>query len=168
MSKKILDTKRLILEELDQHHIDDLYKLLSNPKVQKHFPKTLTLNETIGFLDKVKDKYSVDGTSFWAVIDKINYQFLGICGLLKQNIDDVQETEVAYRINDMFWNQGFATEASNGCLKYAKEKLKLKSIISLILPENKPSIRVAMKNSLIYEKDTLFQNRIHQVYRIRF
>ncbi len=168
MNKEILSTKTLILEELDNQHMDNLYKLLSNPKVQKYFPKILTFEETKEFLNKVKSKYTTDGTSFWAVLEKTNNQFLGICGLLKQDIEGIQETEVGYRINDLFWNKGFATEATNGCLKYANEQLKINSVISLILPQNKPSIRVAIKNNLTYEKDILFQNKIHHLHRITF
>jgi len=104
--------------------------------------------------------------SFWAVIRKDDLKFLGICGLLKQNIDNIDEIEVGYRINDIFWGKGYGTEAAKGCIQYAKDKLKLTSVISLILPENKQSIRVAEKNGLKLEKKSMFHGQIHNVYRI--
>ncbi|ODS30742.1 MAG: hypothetical protein SCARUB_04137 [Candidatus Scalindua rubra] len=107
MSKKILETKRLILEELDEKHFDDLYKLLSNKKVQKYFPKTLDEKESKEFLNKVKKKYHDDGFSFWAVIRIEDKRFIGICGLLKQIMDENEEVEVAYRIIDIYWGNGF-------------------------------------------------------------
>lgn len=58
------------------------------------------------------------------------------------------------------------TEAAQGCIKYAKDVLGVKSIVSLILERNKQSIRVAEKNGLTYEKETVFHELNHQVYRL--
>lgn len=168
MSKKILETKRLILEVLNDEYFEDLCELLANKKVHKYFPKTFNREESKEFLLRIEERERVDGTSFWAVIRKEDKQFLGICGLLKQTIDDIEEIEVGYRIKDMFWGQGYGTEAAKGCLDYAKNVLKLKSVISLILPVNKQSIRVAEKNKLSFEKEAIFNKLIHSVYRISF
>jgi RimJ/RimL family protein N-acetyltransferase len=161
----ILETQRLRLEEITAKHFQGLYRLLSNEVVQKYFPKALNKAETEDFLKKVQKRQKETGLSFWAVIHKKNNSFLGICGLLNQTIEGKEEIEVAYRINNLYWGNGFGTEAASGCQKYAKDILGLESIISLILPENKPSIRVAEKNGLILEKETVFHNRIHHLYR---
>lgn len=168
MRKKILETKRLILEELTIDLIDPLADLLTNPIVHKYFPKTLDRKESLEFLEKVIKRQQNDGISFWAVTRKKDNNFLGICGLLKQVIDGVEEIEVGYRINNEFWGNGFGTEAAAGCIEYAKNNLKLKSVISLILPINKQSIRVAEKNGLTLEKSSMFHDQLHRVYRINF
>ncbi|MBN1905845.1 MAG: hypothetical protein JW927_12185 [Deltaproteobacteria bacterium] len=41
MPEIILTTKRLRLEKIGEEHKKDLFKLLSNPKVHKYFPKIL-------------------------------------------------------------------------------------------------------------------------------
>ena len=166
-SRIILETKRLILEEIRTGHFQDLYKLLSNKIVHKYFPKTLNKTESEDFLKRVQQRQKESGLSFWAVILKKNNTFLGICGLLKQTIDGLEEVEVAYRISDTFWGNGFGTEAAYGCQKYAKEVLGLETIISLIRPINIQSIRVAEKNGLKFEKETMFHDQIHHVYRKR-
>lgn len=51
---------------------------------------------------------------------------------------------------------------------YARDTLKKESIISLIRPINEPSIRVAEKNGLTFEKDTIFHNLEHRIYRFIF
>ncbi len=163
---KILETKRLILEEIEDDRFDELVNLLANKKVHRFFPKTLNKEESNEFLLKIRKRQKEDGISFWAVIQKYDMRFLGICGLLKQIIDEKEEIEVGYRINDEFWGKGYGTEAAEGCIKYAKDKLRLSSVISLILPENKQSIRVAEKNGLRLEKESMFHGQIHQVYRI--
>lgn len=168
MTKIILETGRLRLEELNENHFNDMYKLLLNKEVHKYFPKTLNKEESKEFLNWIKRSYKENGFSFWAVIKKEDSCFLGICGLLKQNIDGKEEIEVGYRINNKYWGNGYAPEAAKGCIEYAKEKLKRKSIISLIRPINKSSIRVAEKNGLTYEKDTIFLELPHRVYRVIF
>lgn len=166
MGKKILKTYRLVLEELGKDHFDDLCDLLSNENVHQYFPKTLDKKESSEFLEKVQNRVRADGFSFWAVIRNDDKKFLGICGLLNQMVDGKEETEVAYRINDKYWGHGYGTEAAKGCLKYAKDVLQKKSVISLILPINQQSIRVAEKNNLIYEKESIFHEQLHSVYRI--
>ena len=165
---KVLETERLILEEIGDHRFDDLAKLLANEKVHTYFPKTLNRQEAREFLEKVRRRQSEDGVSFWGVIRKEDDIFLGICGLLKQVIDDQEEIEVGYRLDDQFWGNAYGTEAAKGCMLYAKDQLGLSSIISLIVPENKQSIRVAEKNGLTVEKESMFHGQIHLVYRKHF
>lgn len=164
----IFRTKRLCLEKIGIKHKGNLFKLLSNPEVHKYFPKTLDQNESEAFFEEIQHRYNADGYCFWAVIRKSDNLFLGICGLLSQTIDGQKETEVGYRISNEYWGHGYGTEAAKGCMQYAKEMLKLASIISLIRPENLPSIRVAEKNGLKLEKETMFHNMLHLVYRIVF
>ena len=166
MSDTILTTKILRLEKIGNKHKSDLYALLSNPKVHKYFPKALDRNESVAFFEKIQYRYNVDGYCFWAAIRTTDNVFLGICGLLSQIIDGQKETEVGYRLLDEIWGQGYGTEAAWGCIQYGKKVLNLASIISLIRPVNLPSIRVAEKNGLTLEKETVFQNMRHFVYRI--
>jgi RimJ/RimL family protein N-acetyltransferase len=166
MSDTILTTKRLRLERIGIEHRNDLYALLSNPKVHKYFPKPLDRNESKAFFEKIQYRYNTDGYCFWAAIRSADNLFIGICGLLSQIVEGRKETEVGYRLLDEFWGRGYGTEAARGCIQYGKKVLKLTSIISLIRPVNLPSIRVAEKNGLILEKETVFQNMRHWVYRI--
>jgi ribosomal-protein-alanine N-acetyltransferase len=105
MGTKILETKRLVLEELDQSRWNELFSLLSNPIVHRYFPKTLNKEESIEFLDKIRKRQKEDGVSFWAVIKKNDLKIIGICGLLKQIIDETEEIEVGYRIDDTYWGK---------------------------------------------------------------
>lgn len=166
MSKIILNTQRLRLEKIEKSHLNDLYALVSNPKVQRYFPKTLNRNETKEFYEKIQNRYETDGYCYWAVVREGDNQFIGICGILKQEVDGQVETEIGYRILDMFWGKGYGTEAAEGCIKYAKEKLKKTSVISLIRSVNAPSKRVAEKNGLKFEKESIFHGLPHLVYRL--
>ncbi len=166
MTKTILKTKRLTLEKIEIQHLENLYLLLSNPKVQQYFPKTLTKSETLEFYDTIQKRYHRDGYCYWAVIRNTDYQYLGICGLIRQMINEKSETEVGYRFLDTFWKKGYATEAAKGCISYAREMLALNSVISLIKPINIPSVRVAEKNGFKKEGSVMFQGELHGLYRL--
>lgn len=165
---KVLETQRLSLETLDGTMFSQLAVLLANPIVHRHFPKALDEAEAKAFLTEVQKRYENDGYAFWAVIRKDDKRFLGICGLLKQVIDGRDEVEVGYRIDNAFWGNGYGTEAAAGCVQYAKDIVKVQSVISLILSENKQSIRVAEKNGLHFDKETIFHGKMHRVYRRNF
>ena len=166
MTDNVLITKRLRLEKIGEKHKKDLFRLLSNPEVHKYFPSALDNKEAEGFYEKVQSRYNIEGFCFWAVIRESDETFLGICGLLSQNIDGKKEVEVGYRFSDEFWGQGYGPEAARGCIEYAKEKLNLESVISLIRSANLQSIRVAEKNGLKFEKEVMFHDRPHNLYRI--
>jgi len=168
MNNPIFETKRLHLEKLSSNHLDDLYALLSNANVHKYFPKTLNRQETEEFLETIQNKYKEDGTSFWAVIREEDGNFIGICGILKQLIDGIEEWEVAYRIMDSYWGNGYGTEAAAGCVRYAETILKKQSIVSMIRAINMQSVRVAEKNGMSLEKETIFYGLPHRMYRKRF
>ena len=135
--------------------------------MHRYFPKALDNKESEEFYDKVQARYKTDGFCFWAVIRKSDETFLGICGMLSQTIDDKKEVEVGYRFSDEFWGQGYGTEAAAGCIEYARERLKLKSVISIIRSVNKQSVRVAEKNGLKLEKEVIFHDMPHNLYRIK-
>ena len=116
----------------------------------------------------LKEQIKVGNYSFWAVVRKKDNKFLGICGLLKQEIDGQVEAEIGYRLIDSFWCKGYGTEAAKGCVEYAKKKLMKESLIALIRSVNLASIRVAEKNGLRFEKETIFCDLPHRVYRLKF
>ena len=168
MSEIILATKRLRLEKIGEEHKKDLSRLLSNPKVHKYFLKVLDEKEAEEFFENIQIRYNSDGFCFWAVVRNGDETFIGICGLVSQVIDGKNEVEVGYRFSDEFWGQGYGPEAARGCIEYAKERLNLESIISLIRSVNLQSIRVAEKNGMKLEKEVMFHDRPHNLYRISF
>jgi len=163
----VLTTERLTLERLETGDLDMLYTLLSNGEVHRYFPGALSFEESRVMLDNILTRYETEGTCFWGVFLKPENTFAGICGIIRQTIDDTVEYEIAYRFLPQFWKQGYATEAAGGCIRHAAEKLNLSSIISLIRPENMPSIAVAKRCGLEYERDILFHEMVHGVYRRR-
>jgi [ribosomal protein S5]-alanine N-acetyltransferase len=160
----IAETERLNIVSIDTNDTDLLYQLTSNAEVMKFFPKILNYQETNEMICKILEHYKKYGHCFWKLQAKTNGQFIGIAGLLHQDIEGQEETEISYRIIREHWNKGYATEAAQACRKYAQNILGKKRLISLILPENIASIRVAQKLGAQKEKSVLFTGKEHDVY----
>jgi ribosomal-protein-alanine N-acetyltransferase len=59
-----------------------------------------------------------------------------------------------------------ATEAAIAIRNYVFEQIDFNRLISLIVPENIASQKVALKNGMKYEKDTSHAGIKHRVYAI--
>jgi RimJ/RimL family protein N-acetyltransferase len=57
--------------------------------------------------------------------------------------DICADSEVAWTLGRHYWGRGYATEGGRAALEYAFTQLDQPHVISLIHPDNTPSIRVA-------------------------
>ena len=100
------------------------------------------------------------------LMDKNTGELIGQCGLLVQEIDNVQELEIGYSILPKFWNQGFATEAARKCKEYAFQNNFTDSLISIVHVDNISSEKVARKNGMIQDKKTIFKEMPVNIFRV--
>ncbi len=152
----ITETPRLKLVNVTDRDVDRIFLLAGNEKVMKFFPKVLSYEATQQMVQKIFHQYAEYGYCFWKVLLKPGDQFIGIAGLLHQEIDNKPETEISYRMLPEHWKKGYATEAAKACKQYAETKLGIKRLISLIHPQNDASIRVANKLGAKRTKSTVF------------
>jgi RimJ/RimL family protein N-acetyltransferase len=81
------------------------------------------------------------GFGLWAVEHRDSGAFMGRVGCLYP--EGWPGFEVAYTLDRPFWGQGFASEAVQASLTYARTVCRQDRVISIIRPANRPSIRVA-------------------------
>lgn len=161
----ILETPRLYLRRIGLEDTDPLLLLFEDPVAMQYFPATKDRTETREWIRAMLDRYERDGTGFYACILKDTDAFIGYCGLLFQkDVDGVDETEVGYGLIRKYWGHGYATEAAKACMEHAFNRLGAKRVISLIRPENIPSIHVARRNDLTYLKTIFRFGYPHHVY----
>jgi|GEM_PF-784875 len=144
MAERIIETARLGLRRLRP---DDLAQIRRMPWLDAE-----------RVLHRSLEEYERVGHGFLAVILRASREFVGVCGLLDQEIEGRREPEVGYHLIEAFHGQGIATEAARGVMDYAAQAMGLRRIVSFIEHHNDRSARVAAKNGLVYERDALFRD----------
>ncbi len=162
-----LTTERLVLRLVREEDLPELEEIFTDPVAMQHMPKTYTPKEVQDlWLGGILRRYREDGHSFMAVERRSDGAFLGICGLLRQEVDGELLIEIGYHFQRRHWGHGYATEAATALRDYAFDSLSLPCVVSLIVPDNAPSIAVARRNGMSLWKQTTFRETPIQVYRI--
>jgi RimJ/RimL family protein N-acetyltransferase len=91
---------------------------------------------------------------------------VGICGLLVQTVDEIEELEIGYSVLPQFWQQGFAVEAAQKCKEFAFAHNFVSSLISIIHVDNIPSQKVALKNGMHLDKTTIYKDNPVHIFRV--
>lgn len=60
-------------------------------------------------------------------------------------LPEIDLPEVGFRYMTEYWGRGIGTEAAKACVEFARDDLKIKKLVALIMPENIASIRLAEK-----------------------
>ncbi len=161
---KVIETPRLFLRQLEWSDQDALQSMLSNPDIMHFKGGTKGEGAAYRMIKFAKADYGNKGYGFWAIAIARSESFIGVCGLLDQEVDGEAEVEVAYSLLKPYWGRGYATEAARGVKHYGFTAFGFKRLVSLIHPENKPSIAVAMRIGMSYERDTIFKDFPARVY----
>jgi ribosomal-protein-alanine N-acetyltransferase len=164
----ILETDRLILRHQVPTDLNDLWALYQDPEITKYIPDAPRSREEA----REELEWHMNGHpkfpefGLWATIHKETGKFIGRCGLLPCTIEGQNEVEVAYTIAREYWGRGLATEAAQGILNYGFEKLNLSRLISLPVPQNIASQKVAEKIGMSFEKESSDELGSFWVYSI--
>ena len=150
--KIILETQRLILREITLDDTEALFKLHSDPSVQKYTGESVvkSIEEMEKAIENRIINYNKYGYGRWATILKSGKQFVGWAGLAY--LPEFDEIDLGYRFLPEYWGLGIATEASKAILEYGFNQLGLKKIVAIAMKENKASIRVMEKVGMEFEK----------------
>ncbi len=166
-SEVFLKTERLILRYFTLDDVDAVFAVIGDPETMKFYPQQFTRDDALRWVTKSQERYRRDGYALFAVVLKSNGQVIGNCGLMRQEIESESLLEVGYHFRRDHWGRGYATEAARGCMAYAFGHLKADKVVSLILPENLPSRRVAERNGMTVERQVIFHDLPHLMYAMR-
>ena len=87
--------------------------------------------------------WELRGYGHWVLEELDTGEPVGRAGLLKP--DGWPDLEVGWTVAREHWGKGYAPEAARAACRYAHDELGARHIVSLILPSNANSIRVAEK-----------------------
>ncbi len=163
----IIETNRLFLRELKVSDADAFFAMDKNPNVHKYLwnKPVEKIEETIEIIDFVRKQYIDNGIGRFAIILKETNEFMGWAGL-KYNTEVVNNKiyfyDIGYRLDERFWKNGYASEATFAWLKYAFETMKIKTMEAAAHSENVASNRILQKIGMQitgkYIEDEIFWN----------
>lgn len=166
----ILETKRLILREMNNSDLSSLCIILQDKEVMYAYEHAFSDEEAKNWLDNQIKRYKEYGFGLWSVILKSSGEMIGQCGLTMQNIPEKQVLEIGYLFQKAYWHEGYAIEAAIGCKEYAFHVLNADEVYSIIRDNCIPSQNVAKRNGMIpYGEFTKHYYEIdmpHIIYRI--
>ena len=144
MIRTRLETARLNLRWFTADDVQAMFDMSSDPEVIKYAESTptRTLQEAKERLEQGPlSDYRKYGYGRFAVELKETARVIGFCGI--KYLPEIDLPEVGYRYFKEYWGQGIGTEAARVCVDFARDDLKIKKLVALIVPENIASIRVA-------------------------
>lgn len=137
---EIAQTKRLLLRESVMEDFDALYAIYEkerkNPDVK---PFSKEAGEEFAFY--IKHRYSFYGYGLWSVVEKSSGDVVGRIGF-EENEECVPE--LAYLMRRNCRGKGYAKEAAQAALKYAKKQLGFEKIVLRTSKDNVASQRLAL------------------------
>lgn len=142
-------TERLLLR--GWREADKLpYSLLNaDPEVMRHFPSTLTREQSDEMVERMAAAWELRGFGLWAVERVDTGQLIGFVGLSQPSwtTDFTPCVEVGWRLAKQHWGHGFAPEAAAAALAFGFEHVELPGdeILSFTTTLNLKSQRVMQK-----------------------
>ncbi|MBT9778022.1 GNAT family N-acetyltransferase [Clostridium sp. MCC353] len=146
--KKILETDRLILREMEQTDYEALCRMLQDREVMYAYEHSFSDEEAHQWLERQIQRYREFGYGLWAVVLKVENRMVGQCGITRQDCDGKQVLEVGYLFEKAYWHRGYATEAAIACKEYAFDQLGADEVYSIIRDNNVASQKVAERNGM--------------------
>lgn len=147
----VLETDRLILRPLEFSDAEAMFAMDNNPEVHKYLWKTPAqhIDETIKTLEYIHGQYERNNIGRFATILKETGEFIGWTGI--KYIDDHVENgntnfyDYGYRLDQKFWNKGYASEASYAWLDYGFTEMKIDIMNAYAQKENGASNHILGK-----------------------
>ncbi|MBN1984652.1 MAG: GNAT family N-acetyltransferase, partial [Prolixibacteraceae bacterium] len=106
---------RLVFRNLEETDFDWWMGFASNKTATRFFDFTGDLEPRQFcrlWFDKIFERYNSNTGGHNVLVHKKSGEQIGMCGLLLQEVDGLEELEIGYSIHPAFWKQGYATEAA--------------------------------------------------------
>ena len=172
-----LATERLILRRWRDDDREPFAALNADPTVMEHFPALLTRAQSDFFVDRIEEKFDVNGYGLWAVEVKATGDFIGFVGLNPVPFEAhfTPALEVGWRLDRFAWGNGYASEGGQAALEFAFETVGVNEVVSFTSTTNVRSQAVMRRLGMTHDPSDDFDHpelpdddrlRRHVLYRI--
>ncbi len=173
----MIETERLILRDWREEDVQPFAAMNADPDVMRHFPATMTADESAALARACQAHIDANGFGLWAVERQADGAFLGFTGLRRVAPENpmAPAVEIAWRLARHAWGDGYASEAARAVLAFGFER-GLAEIVSFTATENERSQAVMRRIGMTRAADRDFDHpavpeghrlRPHVVYAMR-
>jgi RimJ/RimL family protein N-acetyltransferase len=161
-----LASERLVLRMFCESDFDAYAEMCGDPEVMRFLGDGQPLSRADAWrnLAIVIGHWHLRGFGLWAVEEKRTGALVGRVGCWQP--EGWPGFEVGWTLRRQFWGKGFATEAALQAVDFAFNRLGRERVISLIQPENSPSVAVALRLGMSFDGYSQVVNRPVLVYRL--
>ncbi len=154
-----LETPRLILREFHISDFDALVAIDSRSEVVRYEPQ-MGADGVGAYLHEAEMQAHIQPRTLFrfAITRKPDDAVRGLVGL-SLNIRMTRDWEIAWMVNPDEWGKGYATEAAQGVVEFAFQKLDAHRVVAFCDAENRASERVMQKLGMRHE-GSMHQTRL--------
>ncbi len=166
----LLETKRLFLRRLVRDDAVFILRLLNEPSWLEFIgdKSIYNLNDAKKYIELAPiTMYERFGFGLFLVCANQTSAPMGLCGLMKR--DNLDHADLGYAFLSEFWGKGFALEAVESVLYYAKNTHHLSRILALSKSSNAASIKLLNKVGFLFDRDLKLVEDVEnlQIYQLQ-
>lgn len=148
-----IETERLLIRKWQlPRDLDDAVAIYGDASTMHFIPcGVLSPEQTQRLVRRFIERDEELGYGIWPVVHKAEQRVIGECGIAQIPGHEPQ-LEIAWIFNRGYRGQGYATEAARAVLQFGLDELRAARLYALIDRFNAPSIAVANRLGMRYDR----------------
>jgi ribosomal-protein-alanine N-acetyltransferase len=145
----LLETNRLQLHKMTIEDAPFILELVNTPAWHQYIGDRgiKTIEQAQKYIEtSYLESYTNNGFGAYVMIDKNTETKIGTCGLYVR--PDLDHPDIGFALLPEFTKKGYAYEATNALMDYAKNNLGIMTILAITIKENSNSIALLEKVGL--------------------
>lgn len=140
---------------LDQYQEADgalFAKLLSDPDVMLHVDGVKSEEQIEKLFQRALGQAYQNGDHIWAIRRKSDKTYVGHAALFHSDVCAQQEREILFYLLKPFWGRGYATEAAQIMLDFAKRTPSIKNVWATVNSDHLASAKTCEKVGMQFSR----------------
>jgi RimJ/RimL family protein N-acetyltransferase len=166
---QVMETARLVLRHFAPEDAPFILELVNEPGWKQFIGDrgVDSLETARNYIETVPlTSYREHGFGVYAVELKGEHTLVGLCGLLKR--DTLDDVDIGFALLSRFEGRGYAREAANATLAYARDQLGLRRVVAITTEDNDRSGRLLQSCGMKFEGMIALPDKPRRLFTIDF
>lgn len=149
----IISTPRLLIRHISTDDAEFICLLLNEPDFIRFIGDRGVRNQTDArryIINGPQKSYVTQGFGLWLICLAHSGKPIGMAGLIKR--EGLDNIDIGYGFLQVYRGQGYAFEATQAIMTYAKNDLQQDKVLAIVSPDNVASIHLLKKLGLRYQQ----------------